>query len=307
VREDGRLAAGGQEELIAVSAVTFGRAGEFRLPARAGIGLRSAHFEVFAAGRPDVAFLEVHTENYFHDGGGETRLLDRLRADYPVSLHGVGLALGSVDPLDRAHVARVVAAARRFEPAEISEHACWGRVDGVHFNDLLPLPFTEEAVLHLASRVRELQDALGRRILVENVSQYVKFRNSTMSEGQFLSALVAEAGCGVLLDVNNLYVNAVNVGFDPVATIDAIPVGAVGEIHLAGHQRRDIEGRSLLLDDHGSRVCESVWALYDHALERFGVVPTLIEWDTNVPSLETLLAEARRADTVLGRRHACAA
>lgn len=290
-----------------MSCATFGRAGESPLPARAGIGLRSAHFEAFAAGRPDVAFLEVHTENYFHDGGREAGLLDRLRRDYPVSLHGVGLALGSVEPLDRAHVARVAAAVRRFEPAEVSEHACWGRVDGLHFNDLLPLPFTGEAVLHLAARVRELQDALGRRILVENVSQYLKFRHSTLSEGAFLEAVAAESGCGVLLDVNNLYVNSVNVGFDPVATIDAIPVGTVGEIHLAGHQRRDIDGRPLLLDDHGSRVCEAVWALYDYALERFGPVPTLIEWDTNVPSFETLLAEAQRADAVMGRRHDCAA
>lgn len=286
-----------------MSCATFGRAGGFPLPARAGIGLRSAHFEAFAAGRPDVAFLEVHTENYFHDGGREAGLLDRLRRDYPVSLHGVGLALGSVEPLDRTHVARVAAAVRRFEPAEVSEHACWGRYGGLHFNDLLPLPFTEEAVLHLAARVRELQDALGRRILVENVSQYVKFRHSTLSEGTFLAALAAESGCGVLLDVNNLYVNSVNVGFDPVATIDAIPFGTVGEVHLAGHQRRDIDGHCLLLDDHGSPVCDAVWALYDHALDRFGPVPTLIEWDTNLPSLETLLAEARRADAVMGRWH----
>lgn len=287
--------------------VTSGRAGRFALPVRTGIGLRSAHFEAFAAGRPDVAFLEVHTENYFHDGGREASLLDRLRRDYPVSLHGVGLALGSVEPLDRMHVARVAAAVRRFEPAEVSEHACWGRVDGLHFNDLLPLPFTDEAVLHLAARVRELQDALGRRILLENVSQYVKFRHSALTEGVFLAAVAAESGCGLLLDVNNLYVNSVNVGFDPVATIDAIPVGAVGEIHLAGHQRRNVEGRTLLLDDHGSRVCDAVWDLYDHALERFGPVPTLIEWDTNVPSFETLLGEAGRADAVMGKLHDCAA
>ena len=286
---------------------TSGRTSATALPARAGIGLRSAHFDVFARGRPDVAFLEVHTENYFHDGGREIRLLERLRADYPVSLHGVGLALGSADPLDRAHVARVAAAVRRFEPAAVSEHACWGHFDGVHLNDLLPMPFTEEAVLHLAARVRELQEALGRRILVENVSQYVKFRHSTLSEGQVLAALVAESGCGVLLDVNNLYVNSINVGFDPVEAIDAIPADAVGEVHLAGHLRKDVDGHPLLLDDHGSRVCAEVWALYDSALERFGPVPTLIEWDTNLPSFETLLEEARRANSVMEKRHACAA
>jgi len=271
------------------------------------MGLRSAHFAAFADGRPDVAFLEVHTENYFHDGGREPAMLDRLRADYPLSLHGVGLALGSVEPLDRAHVARIDAAVRRFEPAVVSEHACWGRVDGVHFNDLLPLPFTEEAVLHLANRVRELQDALGRRILVENVSQYLKFRHSTLSEGEFLAALAAESGCGVLLDVNNLYVNSVNVGLDPLASINEVPVHAVGEIHLAGHLRKEIDGHTLLIDDHGSRVCDEVWALYDLVLQRFGPVPTLIEWDTGLPPLGVRLEEVHRADAVLRRCHADAA
>jgi uncharacterized protein (UPF0276 family) len=289
-----------------MSSVTFGRPGEGLLPARAGIGLRSTCFGDFAAGRPDVAFIEVHTENYFHDGGREPRLLDRLRADYPLSLHGVGLALGSVDPLDPAHVARVVAAVRRFEPAVVSEHACWGRVDGEHFNDLLPLPFTDEAVRLLAARVRELQDALGRQVLIENVSQYLRFNHSTLSEGEFLAALAEESGCGLLLDVNNLYVNSINVGFDPLDTIGRLPVAAVGEIHLAGHLRKEIDGRRLLIDDHGSCVCEEVWTLYARALARFGGVPTLIEWDTNVPPLAVLLAEAARADSMLeaGRAHA---
>jgi uncharacterized protein (UPF0276 family) len=287
--------------------VTSDRTGEQTLPARAGIGLRSAHLGAFAAGRPDVAFLEVHTENYFHDGGREPGMLDRLRADYPISLHGVGLALGSIEPLDRTHVARVAAAVRRFEPAAVSEHACWGHVDGVHFNDLLPLPFTDEAVLHLAARVRELQDALGRRILVENVSQYLRFRHSTLTEGEFLAALVDESGCGLLLDVNNLYVNSVNVGADPLVAIERIPATAVGEIHLAGHLRKDIDGHTLLIDDHGSRVSEAVWALYARALERCGPVATLIEWDTDVPPLEVLLAEAGRADSMLRVCHARAA
>jgi uncharacterized protein (UPF0276 family) len=286
---------------------TSGRAGGQGLPARAGIGLRSTHFADFASGRPDVAFLEVHTENFFHDGGREPALLDRLRADYPLSLHGVGLGLGSAAELDRAHVRRVAAAVRRFEPAAVSEHACWGRVDGVHFNDLLPLPFTDEAVLHLAGRVRELQDALGRKVLIENVSQYVKFRHSTLSEGEFLAAVVAESGCGLLLDINNLYVNAVNLGFDPRATIDAVPCAAVAELHLAGAARREVDGHVLLLDDHGSRVNEEVWALYAQAIARFGPLPTLIEWDTDVPPLDVLLDEARRADDALGLAHAHAA
>ena len=282
-----------------MSAAASGRAGERALPARAGIGLRSAHFEHFATGRPDVAFLEAHTENYFHAGGREPGLLDRLRADYPLSLHGVGLALGSVEPLDRGHVARVAAAVARFEPAVVSEHACWGRCDGEHFNDLLPLPFTEEAVRVLAARVGELQDALGRRVLIENVSQYLRFRHSTLSEGEFLAAIVAESGCGLLLDVNNLYVNAVNVGSDPLVTLGQLPAGAVGEVHLAGHLRKEVDGQPLLIDDHGSEVTEAVWSLYGQVLARLGPLPTLIEWDTDVPPLDVLLAEAARAERML--------
>jgi hypothetical protein len=290
-----------------VPAATPGRPGEGPLPAAAGIGLRTAHYEAFLAGRPDVAFLEVHTENYFHDGGREPHLLDRLCEDYALSLHGVGLGLGSVGPLDRHHLKRVATAVRRFAPAAVSEHACWGHVDDEHFNDLLPLPFTAEAVRHLAARVCELQDALGRRVLIENVSQYLRFRHSTLTEGEFLAALVAESGCGLLLDVNNLYVNSVNVGFDPLATIEALPIGSIGEIHVAGHLRKEVDGHMLLIDDHGSRVPGPVWALYARALEKFGPVPTLIEWDTNVPALDVLLAEAATADAMLGGMHARAA
>jgi uncharacterized protein (UPF0276 family) len=278
-----------------------------QLPAAAGIGLRAAHYDALLAGRPDVAFLEVHTENFFHDGGREPRLLDRLRDNFPLSLHGVGLALGSVGPLDCTHLRRVAAAVRRFEPAAISEHACWSHVDGEHFNDLLPLPFTDEAVLHLAARVRDLQDALERRVLIENVSQYLRFRHSTLTEGEFLAALVAESGCGLLLDVNNLYVNSVNVGCDPLATIDTLPTDSIGEVHLAGHLRKVVEGHVVLIDDHGSRVPEPVWALYARVLERFGPLPTLIEWDTNVPALDVLLAEAATADAMLRVTHARAA
>jgi hypothetical protein len=288
-------------------AATTGRARETALPAAAGIGLRSAHHDAFLAGRPGVAFLEVHTENYFHDGGREPRVLDRLREDYPLSLHGVGLAPGSAGPLDRAHLRRIAAAVRRYEPAAVSEHACWGRVDGEHFNDLLPLPFTVEAVQHLAARVREMQDVLGRQVLIENVSQYLRFRHSTLTEGEFLAALVAESGCALLLDVNNLYVNSVNVGFDPQDTIDALPPGAIGEVHLAGHLRKEVDGRTLLIDDHGSRVPEPVWALYARVLERFGALPTLIEWDTELPAADVLFAEAAAAEAMLQARHARAA
>ncbi|HEX5648629.1 MAG TPA: DUF692 domain-containing protein, partial [Steroidobacteraceae bacterium] len=249
--------------------------------------------------RPDVGWLEAHTENYFHDGGPAVRALERLRTHYPLSLHGVGLGLGSVDPLDREHLRRVREAVRRFEPSLVSEHACWTHVDGEHFNDLLPLPHTDEAVEHLAARVREVQDFLGRQILVENLSAYVGFAGAPLSEGEFLAALVERSGCGLLLDVNNAYVNAANLGLDVDAFFDALPVRAVHEIHLAGHSRRRFGAQELLIDDHGSEVCAAVWTLYERALRRFGPIPTLIEWDNDVPALATLVAEANAADARL--------
>ena len=270
------------------------------IPVRAGIGLRSPHHAAVESERPDVGWLEAHTENYFHDGGAAVRTLERLRAHYPLSLHGVGLGLGSADPLDLEHLRRVGAAVRRFEPALVSEHACWTHVDGEHFNDLLPLPGTEEAVEHLARRVRDVQDFLGRQILIENLSAYVGYAGDSLSEGQFLAALVERSGCGLLLDVNNAYVNSVNLGLDVDAFFADLPGHAVQEIHLAGHSRRDVGGQPLLIDDHGSEVCEAVWTLYERALRRFGPVPTLIEWDNDVPTLATLVAQARAADARLG-------
>lgn len=269
------------------------------IPARAGIGLRSPHHAAIELERPDVGWLEAHTENYFHEGGAAIRTLERLRAHYPLSLHGVGLGLGSADPLDLGHLRRVGTAVRRFEPALVSEHACWTHVDGEHFNDLLPLPGTEEAVEHLARRVRDVQDFLGRQILVENLSAYVGYASDSLSEGQFLAALVERSGCGLLLDVNNAYVNSVNLGLDVDAFFAELPADAVQEIHLAGHSRRDVGGHHLLIDDHGSEVCDAVWSLYELALRRFGPVPTLIEWDNDVPALATLVAQARAADARL--------
>jgi uncharacterized protein (UPF0276 family) len=269
------------------------------IPARAGIGLRSPHHAAIERERPDVGWLEAHTENYFHDGGPAVRALERLRTHYPLSLHGVGLGLGSADPLDRDHLRRVRDAVRRFEPSLVSEHACWTHVDGEHFNDLLPLPHTEEAVEHLAVRVREVQDFLGRQLLVENLSAYVGFAGAPLSEGEFLAALVERSGCGLLLDVNNAYVNATNLGLDVDAFFDALPVRAVHEIHLAGHSRRRFGAQELLVDDHGSEVCAAVWTLYERALRRFGPIPTLIEWDNDVPALATLVAEANAADARL--------
>jgi hypothetical protein len=277
------------------------------IPARAGIGLRAQHHQAVLHASPAPAWIEAHTENYFHAGGPAVRALERARASYPLSLHGVGLGLGSAEPIDRAHLTRVRDAIRRFEPALVSEHACWGHVDGEHFNDLLPLPYTEEAVAHLAARVGAVQDFLGRQILVENLSAYVGFAESQLSEGEFLAAVVERSGCGLLLDVNNAYVNAVNLGLDLEAFLAALPGPAIQEIHLAGHCRRHVGPRELLIDDHGSAVCDAVWSLFDVVLERFGPVPTLIEWDTDVPPLEILLAEATRANQHLDRRHAAAA
>lgn len=273
------------------------------VPARAGIGLRSVHHDALVAQRPDVGFIEAHTENYFHDGGAAVRALMRARANYPLSLHGVGLGLGSADGIDRDHLARVRRAVRRFEPALVSEHACWGHVGGEHFNDLLPLPYTEEAAQLLARHVSEAQDFLGTRLLVENVSAYVAFEHSRLTEWEFLGAVVAESGCGLLLDVNNIYVNAQNLGLDAVACIEGLPADAVREIHVAGHARNG----PLLIDDHGSQVCDAVWELYRLAIARFGPLPTLVEWDNNIPPLAELVAEAQRADRILGEVHGLAA
>jgi uncharacterized protein (UPF0276 family) len=277
------------------------------VPARAGIGLRSQHHAAIVQERPDVGWLEVHTENYFHDGGPQLAALEKARASYPLSLHGVGLALGSVEPLDSAHLARVKRAVDRFEPVLVSEHACWGAHANGHFNDLLPLPQTEEAASHLAARVVAVQDALGRQILIENLSAYFAYRDSRLNEWEFLAAVVERSGCGLLLDVNNAYVNSVNLGLDAAAFIAGLPVAAVQEIHLAGHTRKRIGERDLLIDDHGSTVCDEVWQLYARAIERFGPVPTLIEWDTNVPSLDVLVHEARLAEQHLRRARELAA
>lgn len=273
------------------------------VPARAGIGLRSPHHQALLEERPRVGFIEAHTENYFHDGGAAVRALERARANYPLSLHGVGLGLGSAEGIDRDHLERVRRAVRRFEPALVSEHACWGHSGGEHFNDLLPMPYTPEAAALLARQVREAQDYLGVQLLIENLSAYVSFEESALTEWEFLSEVVARSGCGLLIDVNNVYVNARNLGMDARAFIAGVPAAAVREIHLAGHAHNG----SVLIDDHGSRVCEEVWDLYRLALTRFGPQPTLIEWDTQIPPLAVLVDEAARADRILGEVHGLAA
>jgi uncharacterized protein (UPF0276 family) len=277
------------------------------IPAQAGIGLRAAHHAQFLATRPAIPWVEVHSENFFAAGGAQPRILERVRADYAMSLHGVGLALGSTDPIDRSHLAKLCDLVRRVEPALVSEHLCWGAFDGRHLNDLLPLPYTEEALLHMIARVEQVQDALGRAILLENVSSYVEFADSIIPEWEFLVALARASGCGILLDVNNVYVSARNHGFDARHYLDAIPAELVGEIHLAGHSVDTYDGCRILVDTHGAPVADEVWTLFEHALRRIGPVPTLVEWDTELPELPVLLAEARLAQRRLEQAHALAA
>jgi uncharacterized protein (UPF0276 family) len=273
------------------------------LPDVAGIGLRAPHTAQVRAERPPIGWFEVHSENYFVDGGPALAALEAIRAEYPIALHGVGLSLGSADALDAGHVARLKRLATRIEPAAISEHLCWGRVDGRHLNDLLPLPFTEEALALVCDRVDAVQAALGRLLLVENVSAYLRFDSDAMAEWDFVAAVAQRTGCKLLFDVNNVYVNAVNHGFDPLTYLAAIPGDAVAEIHLAGF---DASG-PCLIDTHGARVAPPVWALYRAAIDRYGPKPTLIEWDTDLPALDVLQDEAAIAQSILEQADAVAA
>jgi uncharacterized protein (UPF0276 family) len=263
----------------------------------AGIGLRAPHYAELLERRPPLAFLEVHSENYFCDGGAPLAWLERFRALYPLSFHGVGLSLGSVDPLDERHLERLEALVRRFEPALVSEHLCWSSFGGHHANDLLPLPYTREALDHVVRRVDALQERLARRILVENVSSYLQFEESTIAEWDFIGEVARRSGCGLLLDVNNIWVNAVNHGFDAYRYLDAIDARHVEEIHLAGFEAGEVG----LIDTHACPVSAEVWALYAAAIERFGRRATLIEWDADIPALDVLLGEAENARSILLR------
>jgi uncharacterized protein (UPF0276 family) len=259
-------------------------------PPGVGIGLRHAHYADFTSGTPPVDWVEVHSENYFGEGGYDLHVLDHVRRDFPVSLHGVGLGLGSAVPLDTKHLARLKQLVDRVQPAVVSEHLCWAATAQGHLNDLLPIPLTDAALDHICSRIHALQEALAQPVLLENVSAYVRFNDDQYGETAFLAELARRTGCGVLLDVNNLYVNQCNHGEDAVAAMNALTPGVVGEIHLAGHRVTDIA----VVDDHGSRVAPAVWKLYEYALKRFGNRPTLIEWDTAIPPLGELLAQVDR-------------
>jgi len=282
------------------------------IPARAGVGLRFRHHREVLEARPAAAWFEVHTENYL-GGGSAPACLDAIRRDYPVSLHGTGLSLGSAEGLDPAHLARVRELVERAGPGLVSEHLSFSVAAGNYLADLLPLPLTEEALGIVCRNVAQVQDHLNRRILVENPSTYLQFRHSTIPDWEFLAQVAKRTGCGILCDVNNIYVSACNHGWRASAYLAALPPEAVGEIHLAGHSLRRLDdARTLLIDDHGSRVTPEVWALYAEALARFGPVPTLIEWDTDVPPMAVLLEEAAHAAALIdeaesGNGHALAA
>lgn len=276
------------------------------LPLSTGIGLRHPHIDEIIETPPSVGWLEVHTENYMGRGGPRLAQLQAVAERFPLSFHGVGLSLGSADEPDTEHLGRIRSLCDRFEPAQISEHIAWSRgwshVGSANLNDLLPIPYTEEALQRFVRNIEIAQDALGRRLLVENPSTYLAFKGAEMDENVFVAEVAKRSGCGLILDVNNVHVSAHNHGFDARAYLDAIAGAAIGEVHLAGHAEVEIDGRAVLLDDHGSEIIEPVWALYEEVLDRYGPKPTLIEWDTDIPPLKVLLDEAAKAETRLAAR-----
>jgi uncharacterized protein (UPF0276 family) len=261
-----------------------------------GLGLRREHYRHVVAEKPPIGWFEVISENFMVPGGNPRRVLEAVRRDYPVVLHGVSLSIGSVDPLNRRYLDELDALARAVEPAWISDHLCWGSAHGIYAHDLLPIPYTEEALAHIAARVQTVQERLGRRILLENPSSYMQLAGADMTEWEFLAELARRADCGILLDVNNVYVSAHNHGFDPRAYIAALPPDRVGQIHLAGHTGHT-EGQ-LLIDTHDQHVCEEVWDLYGYTIEQLGARSTMIEWDAQVPEFEVLERELERAAEV---------
>jgi hypothetical protein len=274
---------------------------DLKLPSSAGIGLRAPHYHEVLNSLPRLGWVEVHSENFF-GGGAPLLTLNKVCEQYPVSLHGVGMGLASATPLDQEHLNALRRLCDTVQPAAVSEHLCWNTVAGTVINDLLPFPYTQEALSSVISRVEQVQEKLGRQLLVENLSSYLSFTQSEMSEGEFLAELVRRTGCGILFDVENLYVNARNLGVDAEAFITAIPAEAVKEYHLAGFSVRD----GCLVDTHDHPVYPEVWKLYEFALQHIGPRPTLIEWDSDIPALAVLMGEAAKAQQYLEECHACA-
>ena len=283
------------------------------IPPRGGVGLKAEHYRTIVETRPEIGFFEVHAENYMGAGGPPHRYLSAIRERYPLSLHGVGLSIGADRPLDKDHLLRLKQLTERYMPGLFSEHLAWSTHDTGFFNDLLPVPYTSETLLRVAEHIDQVQSFLGRQMLLENPSTYLAFAESTYSEIDFIAEVVRRTGCGLLLDVNNVYVASTNQQWDPIAYIDAYPLAHVQEIHLAGHTREaDDKGRPLLIDTHNRPVDEIVWNLFAHTIERIGPVPTLIEWDADVPGWSTLKQEAERAEAIMRvaqpepKRHAAA-
>ena len=270
------------------------------LPPRAGVSFKPEHWDDVAKGAPDIGFFEVHAENYMGAGGPPHRRLAALAERHPLSLHGVGLSIGGEGPLDEAHLARLRALIELYRPASFSEHLAWSSHDGAYFADLLPLPYDEATLARTTAHVARTQEALGLRMLLENPSSYVRFEESTLGEIEFLSELARRTGCGLLLDVNNVHVSATNQGFDPAAYLDAFPLHLVGEIHLAGHAVEvAADGGRLLIDTHDRRVDAEVWALYERTVARAGPIPTLVEWDADLPPFAVLRDEAATVESIL--------
>ena len=271
------------------------------LPHAAGLGFKPQHFAPIRDQRPDLGFFEVHAENYLGDGGAPHAMLTALRADYALSIHGVGLSIGG-PTLDHAHLARVRALCDRYQPDSFSEHLAWSSHGNEYLNDLLPLPYTAETLDRICDHVGQVQDALNRRLLLENPATYVLFEQSDIPETEFMAEISRRTGCGLLLDINNVFVSCTNHRRDPLAYLDAFPLKLVGELHLGGHDTEDLPSGPLLIDSHGQPVADPVWALFGHVLDRTGPLPVLVEWDNDVPEWPVLFAEAGRATALLADR-----
>ena len=270
------------------------------IPLRAGVGLKADHYEEILQSRPDIGWFEIHAENYMGEGGPPHHFLEAIRERYPISLHGVGLSIGGHDPLDQEHLYRLKALNERYRPGLFSEHLAWSTHNGIYYNDLLPVPYTKETVDRVSDHIKEVQDTVGRRMLLENPSTYLTFADNEMSELDFLEQVTERSGCGLLLDVNNVFVSATNQGYSPEAYLDGFPLDQVGEIHLGGHAEDEgDDGEKLLIDAHDRPVIDPVWSLYARVIAKAGERPTLIEWDTDVPVWSALFDEAARAEQIL--------
>lgn len=269
------------------------------LPARTGVSLKPIHYRHVLEQRPDTGWFEVHPENYMGTGGPPHKYLTAIRENYPLSMHGVGMSLGSATGIDQDHLEALALLVSRYEPQQVSEHLSWSQVNGIYHNDLLPLPYTGASLRIMVNNIATVQDRLGRNILIENPSSYIAYAGDSWSEPEFMTELVRRSGCGVLLDINNIHVSACNLGLDTTQYLEQVPLTAVAEIHLAGHTVLELEGETIRIDDHGSPVAEPVWSLYETVLEHLGrPCPVLIEWDTNIPGFEVLVQEADRADRI---------